>query len=90
MPAFATTTSTWPNSSTAAATDVGVGHVGHQRHVAVAGKLRRQRVERLALACEQPERGAAPANARAIASPIPREAPVTSTRLPGPICTAGC
>src|ERR687895_1216804 len=73
MPAFATSTSTAPKSETAAAIESGSA----------------------TSAASSPERDTRPtshpraAKAPATASPIPREAPVTSTRVPGPICTPG-
>src|SRR5918998_115911 len=73
MPAFATSTSIAPKSETAAAIESGSA----------------------TSAASSPERDTRPtshpraANAFATAWPIPREAPVTSTRVPGPICTPG-
>src|ERR687896_290233 len=73
MPAFATSTSSSPNRSTAPAIESGSP----------------------TSAASSPERDTRPtsqpraANASATAAPIPREAPVTSTRVAGPICTPG-
>src|SRR5918996_760187 len=73
MPAFATSPSPAPKPETAAAIESGSA----------------------TSAASSPERATRPtsqpraANALATASPIPREAPVTSTRVPGPICTSG-
>src|ERR687895_395408 len=73
MPAFATSTSTAPKPETAAAIESASA----------------------TSAASSPERDTRPtshpraANAFATAWPIPREAPVTSTRVPGPICTPG-
>src|SRR5918997_1161620 len=73
MPAFPTSTSTAPKAEAAAAIDSGSE----------------------TSAASSPERDTRPtshpraANAFATAWPIPREAPVTSTRVPGPICTPG-
>src|SRR5918992_1054958 len=73
MPAFATSTSTAPKAEAAAAIESGSA----------------------TSAASSPERDTRPtshpraANAFAVAAPIPREAPVTSTRVPGPICTPG-
>src|ERR687892_1224363 len=73
MPAFATSTSTGPKPEPPASIDSGSA----------------------TSAASSPERATRPtsqpraANALATASPIPREAPVTSTRVPGRICTPG-
>src|ERR687891_1302390 len=73
MPAFATSPSPAPKPETAAAIESGSA----------------------TSAASSPERDTRPtshpraANAFAAAWPIPREAPVTSTRVPGPICTPG-
>src|SRR5919106_809119 len=73
MPAFATSTSTVPNSDTAAAIESGS---------ATSAAISPERATR---PTPQPRA----AKASATAAPIPREAPVTSTRVPGPICTPG-
>src|SRR5918998_5143828 len=72
MPALATSTSTCPNESIARAID-------SRSATSAAGSPERD---------TRPTTQPRASNAVAIAAPMPREAPVTITRVPGPSCTA--
>src|SRR5215217_5015021 len=72
MPAFETSTSTWPKLSTAAAID--------SRSETSAGSS--------PVRATRPTVQPRCSNASATAAPMPREAPVTSTRVSAPSCTA--
>src|SRR5512133_734943 len=71
MPALETSTSTWPKRSTAAAID--------SRSATSADRS----PDRATRPTVQPRSS----KASATAAPMPRDAPVTSTRVPGPSCT---